>query len=38
MMTPYKIKIDEDTYNNKYIIYNTYKKKGPPFCLELEKS
>ena len=20
MMTPYKIKIDEDTYNNKYII------------------
>lgn len=35
---PYKMKIEEHMYNNKYIIRNTYNKEGPPFRLELDKS
>ena len=38
MCEPYKMKIEEHTYSNKYIIRNTYNKKGPPFRLELDKS
>lgn len=36
MTKPYKMEIEENTYNNKYIISNTYNKEGPPFRLELE--
>jgi|LakMenEpi03Aug12_release.lakeMendotaPanAssembly.Ray.scaffolds.fasta_scaffold2266158_2 hypothetical protein len=35
MANPYKMEIDDDKYNNKYIICNTYKKEGTPFRLEL---
>ena len=38
MKEPYKMKIEEHMYNNKYRIYNTYNKEGPPFCLKLEES
>ena len=38
MSEPYKMKIEEHMYNDKYIIHNTYKKEGPPFRLELEDS
>lgn len=37
MSNPYKMEIEEHTYNNKYIIRNTYNKQGPPFRLELDK-
>jgi hypothetical protein len=37
MDAPYKMKIEESMYNNKYIIRNTYNKEGPPFRLELDK-
>jgi hypothetical protein len=35
MTNPYKMEIDDDKYNNKYIIRDTYKKEGAPFCLEI---
>ena len=38
MEEPYKMKIEEHMYNNKYIICNTYNKEGPPFRLELDRS
>ena len=38
MKEPYKMKIEEHKYNNKYRIYNTYNKEEPPFCLKLEES
>ena len=34
----YKMIIEEHMYNNKYIILNTYNKKGEPFLLALDKS
>jgi hypothetical protein len=34
----YKMEIGEHMYNNKYIILNTYSKKGEPFLLALDKS
>lgn len=37
IMEPYKMKIDEHMYNNKYIIRNTYNKQGEPFILLLDK-
>lgn len=37
MKEPYKMKIEEHVYNNKYIIRNTYNKQEPPFRLELDK-
>ena len=37
MKEPYKMKIEEDVYNDKYIIRNTYNKQEPPFRLELDK-
>jgi hypothetical protein len=37
MKEPYKMKIEEHMYNNKYRIHNTYNKEGPPFRLELDK-
>jgi hypothetical protein len=36
MSEPYKIKIDEHMYNDKYMICDSYNKQGPPFRLELE--
>jgi hypothetical protein len=36
MSEPYKIKIDQHMYNDKYIIRDSYNKQGPPFRLELE--
>lgn len=38
MEEPYKMKIEEHMYNNKYIICNTYNKEGPPFRLEIDRS
>lgn len=38
MRNPYKMEIEEHTYNNKYVIHNTYTKDGPPFRLVLDKS
>ena len=38
MTEPYKMKIEEHMYNNKYVIRNTYNKNGPPFHLELDKT
>ena len=38
MDEPYKMKIEEHMYNDKYIIRNTYNKEGPPFRLELDKT
>ena len=38
MEEPYKMKIEEHMYNNKYIICNRYNKEGPPFRLELDRS
>ena len=38
MKEPYKMKIEEHMYNNKYVIHNTYNKEGPPFRLVLDKS
>ncbi len=35
MTNPYTMEIDDDKYNNKYIIPDTYKKEGTPFRLEL---
>jgi hypothetical protein len=35
MTNLYKMEIDDDKYNNKYIICNTYKKEGAPFCLKI---
>lgn len=35
MTNPYTMEIDDDKYNNKYIIRDRYKKEGPPFRLEL---
>ena len=37
MTEPYKMKIEEHMYNNKYRIHNTYNKEGSPFRLELDK-
>jgi len=37
MKEPYKMKIDEHMYNNKYRICNTYNKEEP-FRLKLEES
>jgi hypothetical protein len=36
MSEPYKIKIDEHMYNDKYIIRDSYNKQEPPFRLDLE--
>ena len=38
MTEPYKMEIEENIYNDKYIINNTYKKEGPVFHLELDKT
>lgn len=38
MKEPYKMKIEEHMYNNKYIILNTYNKQGEPFRLTLAKN
>ena len=35
MTNPYIMEIDDDKYNNKYIIRDTYKKERIPFRLEL---
>jgi hypothetical protein len=36
MSEPYKIKIDEHMYNDKYIIRDSYNEQKPPFRLDLE--
>ena len=36
MGIPYKIEIEDYMYNNNYTIYNSYKKEGPRFFLQLE--
>lgn len=37
MNDPYKMKIEEYTYNSKYIICDTYNKQGVPFRLRLDQ-